>query len=90
MVALPSFDIRAVDAKQTWITEKVARLPPALRAKYDSNAAFRGVVHTALEQEWRDPEGVAIELKARATYGSDFEREASDFDAGRHPFQKQR
>jgi hypothetical protein len=84
VAALP--DISEADSGQTWIAQELARLAPEHRAQYDVDAWFRDFVHTALEMEWRDPAGVAMEQKARETYGSDFERARDDFDAGRHPF----
>jgi hypothetical protein len=78
------------EAKQAWIAQALAKLTPAHRAQYESDAWFRDFVHTALEMEWRDPAGVALEQRARDTYGSDIARERDDFDAGRHPFQSPR
>jgi hypothetical protein len=90
MAAATLQDMSEADAKHTWIAQELAKLPPEHRAQYDADAWFRGFVHTALEMEWRDPVGVAMEHKARETYGSDVVRERDDFDAGRHPFQKSR
>jgi hypothetical protein len=90
MVAAALLDIPEVDSKQSWIAQELAKLTSEQRAQYDVDTWFRDFVHTVLEMEWRDPAGVALEQKARETYGSDFARERDDFDAGRHPFQTSR
>jgi hypothetical protein len=87
MVAAVPLDIADADAKRAWIAQELAKLTPEHRAQYDADAWFRDFVHAALEMEWRDPVGVAIERKAREAYGGDVARERDDFDAGRHPFQ---
>jgi hypothetical protein len=87
MVAATLPGIPEVDAKRAWMAQELAKLTPEHRTQYHADAWFRDFVHAALDMEWRDPAGVAMEQKARATYGSDVARERDDFEAGRHPFQ---
>ena len=90
MVAAIPLDVPEADAKAAWFAQELAKLTPEHRAQYEADEWFRDFVHTALEMEWRDPAGVAMEQRARETYGGDVERERDDFDAGRHPFQSSR
>ncbi|MFT3773925.1 MAG: hypothetical protein QM820_51810 [Minicystis sp.] len=90
MVAVPSFDLPAADAKQAWIDQELAKLTPEERAQYESSSFFRGIVDLTLEQEWENPGCFERVAAAREMYGDDSERELADLETGRHPFQQPR
>lgn len=90
MVAALPLKLPAVEAKQAWIEQELAKLTDDERAKYATDAFFRGIVHTTLEQEWRDPAGIALVREVRETYGGDFERELADLESGQHPLRRSR
>jgi hypothetical protein len=78
------------EAKRAWLAQQLETLTPEERARYAGDAFFRGLVETCFEQERRDPGGFERGIAVRRRYGEDVERELSDLDAGRHPFQQPR
>jgi len=90
MVAAIPLNLPPAEAKQAWIEQELAKLTDDERARYATDAFFRGIVRTTLEQEWRDPAGLATAREAREMYGNDFERELADLETGRHPLHRSR
>jgi hypothetical protein len=76
--------------KQAWIARQLAELTPEERAKYDSDAFFRGIVDATLEREWRAPSALQRERTVREQYGDDYDRERADIESGIHPLQQTR
>ena len=71
MVAVPSFDLPALDPKQAFLAREVAKLTDTERAQYDGDSSFRRIVLGALEWEWQNPGPTPTEQEAAEKYDGD-------------------